>query len=193
MTHRIITSKGFGNTNYFIFNGVTGVKTPVLPMSISLIINNAPPPLILFINPTSFSHSMTKKVSPQKTRADSFSSGYVVQYAKDELDTMNVSGLTATMYSEKHGLCTTTTMSAAYDHFLKMLAYIDNNGVNFNDNFDQIIDSVGRVMILYDGICYYGCFDDFNYKQTSSEPFNFSFTWNFTISRISDSNTYGGF
>jgi hypothetical protein len=193
MTNRIIQSKGFGKTNYYIFNGVTGCKIPVLPMTIFLDINDPPPPLVLFINPTSFTHTLAKKVTPQKTRADSSTSGYVIQHAKDELDAMQVNGLTATMFDYKLGLCTSDTLSAAYDHFLKMLAYIDNNGVNYNDRYDLIIDSVGRVKIVYDGVSYYGCFDDFNYKLTASEPFNFSFSWNFTISSMWDSNSYGSF
>ena len=189
----IFTSKGFDDTNYYIFDGLTAVKTPVLPMSISLVIKNPPSPLFLLINPQSLSKSYTKKINPQKTRADSFTSGYVVQYAKDELDVQQANGVTATMFQKDYGLCSSNNLTASYDHFLKLLAYFENNGCNFNDKYTTIIDSVGRVMISYDGVNYYGCFDDFSWKATSTEPFNFTFSWNFTISKTMDSNLYGAF
>ena len=193
MANTLITSQGFDNTNYYLFDGVTAVKTPVLPMSLSLFIKNPPPPLFLLINPQSLALNFSKKVNPQKTRADSFTSGYVIQFAKDELDTMTVSGVTATMFHATYGLCTTQHQNTGYDHFLKLLAYFDNNGCDYNDKYTTIIDSVGRVNISYDGVNYYGCFDDFSWKETSTEPFNFTFSWNFTISNQIDSNTYGVF
>ena len=189
----IITSQGFDNTNYYLFDGITSTKKPVLPMSLSLIIKNPPPPLFLLINPQSLSLNYTKKVTPQKTRADSFTSGYVIQFSKDELDVSQVSGVTATMFQKDYGICTSNDLSASYDHFLKLLAYFENNGCNFNDQYTTIIDSVGRVVIFYDQVNYYGCFDDFTWKVTASEPFNFTFSWNFTISKTIDTNIYGAF
>jgi len=187
----LISSKGFENTGYYVFDGITGVKTPVLPMVLSLIIKNAPPPLTLLINPNSMSMTFAKKVNHEKTRADSFTSGYVIQYAKDELDVMQANGITAMMYNG--GLCTSNNMSQSYDHFLKLLAYFENNGINYDDKFTTIPLSVGRVMISYDDVNYYGCFDDFNWKQTAAEPFNFTFSWNFTISSTIDTNSYSSY
>jgi len=190
----IISSKDFVNTNYSkydcetrigTFNGITGVSKDLknyLPMVLSLRIKNAPSDLVLLMNPNTLTHSLTKKITPAKTRADSFSSGYVVQFARDELDTLQASGVIAMMYDFNYGLCSTDILSESYDHFQKILAFYDNNGVNFNSKFFPIVDSVGRVVITYDGYEYSGCFDNFSYKQVANDPFNFTFSWDFTIS-----------
>ena len=184
---------GYENTNYTAVSGIAGIKVPYLPMSIHLKINQAPPPLYLLINPNSMSVGSTKKVTPQKVRANQVTTGYVVQHAFDELEVMNVSGITAMMYHPSLGLTAKSAKTTiGYDQWAKLLALFRNNGVNFNSKED-VIASVGRVAILYDGIEYRGSFDDFSWSTTSESPFNYTFSWTFTVSEKIDSNIYRGY
>jgi len=184
---------GYENTRYTSLNGITGVKVAYLPMSIILLINQAPPPLFLLINPNSMSVASTKKVTPQRVRSNQVTTGYVVQHAFDELETMSVSGVTAMMYHPTLGLSTASArFSAGYDQWAKLLAMFRNNGVNYNSREDTIA-SVGRVAIMYDGVEYRGSFDDLSWSTSSDTPFNYTFSWNFTISEKIDSNIYRGY
>jgi len=184
-------SSGYSNTNYSDVEGLVGTKKPKLEMNIFLIIKNPPPPLTLFINPSNLTLNFTNKINPQRVRSNPLTGGYSVQHAHSELDLMSVTGLTAMMYYPTLGLTSKySRYTAGYDQWQKLLAIFRNNGVNFNSKQDHIIDTVGRVGIYYDSVNYFGCFDDFSWKHTEEQPYNFEFNWSFTISKTDDANFY---
>jgi hypothetical protein len=176
----ILNPSGYSNALFDI--GISGAKKPYLPMSIELLINNPPPPLILLINPSNLDRAMTKKISYQRVRANGYNRGFSIQHHHDELDVMTVSGISAMAYSKNYGISAISDRSsAAYDNWSKLLAMFRNNGVNYNRRENNVIDSMGNVSIKYDGWDYRGSFDDLSMAETQDNPFNFTFDWTFTI------------
>jgi len=191
MGFSILNSVGYENVDNLASLGVIGAKNPRLKMILTLDISTPPPPLVLFINPSSMGISATKKITPQRIRSNPLNRGYSIQHAFDELDTMSVSGMTAMMYHPQFGLTTKHSRStASYDQWAKILALFRNNGVNYNSKEDLVIDSVSGVSIYYDGVTYKGSFDELTWKYSDELPYNFEFTWLFTISETIDSNIY---
>lgn len=184
--YKSITSLGYQGAQNF--TGLTGVKKPALSMMIRLLIDNSPPPLFLLINPSNLDLNFASKITKNKVRRTyHYEIGYVFEYHHDELDTMNVSCSTALFYNSKYGLTNQNLKQTyAYDQFQKLLAIYRNNGRNFDKKYDELINSIGRVLIQYDNIQYIGSFDEFSFTETSENPFNYNLTWTFTISETKD-------
>lgn len=182
---KIISSEGFVNTGYLYKEGVVGVKPPALPMKLTLDIKTKPNPyIILWINPNRFEMNFSKKVTPQRVR-----NGYVIQHAFDELEQMSCNCFTASMYTNM-GLTGFPNTSAAYDQFEKMIAFFRNNGANFDTKYTKVINTVGRVKILYDGVEYTGCFDELGYTFSDESPFTIEYNWRYTVASTLDTNLY---
>ena len=188
MTITMISSDGFiGGSD---FSGITGAKIPILPMLIRLEIDNPPPPLTLLINPSSFDLTFASKVTKTKVRkAYRGDFGYSFEHHHDELDEISMSCDTALNYDFNRGLTDNNVNQVmAYDHTQKLLAIYRNNGKNYNTKQDSIIESIGRVVIQFDGVHYYGSFNDFKWTHTADTPFNYSLSWTFTVTETKNFN-----
>lgn len=183
-----VSTEGYiGGSN---FSGIVGVKLPILPMLLRLEIDNPPPPLVLLINPTSLDFTFAPKITKTKVRrSHRGEAGYSLEHHHDELDTLSVSCNTALNYHPTRGL-TDDNMNQvmSYDHTQKLLAIYRNNGRNYDTKQDGIVNSLGRVVIQFDNVHYYGSFDDFKWSHAAESPFNYSISWSFTVTETKNFN-----
>jgi hypothetical protein len=176
-----------------VFN-IKGVKTPLKPMVIELEINVPPPPLTLLMNPESLDIKFASKVTEQRVRwIDKRESGYILHTHHDELDMMSASGKTALFYTDRGLTSFDRQDSLAWENIQKFIAIYRNNGINFNSTpgfrGSGVIDSVGRVMITYDGFIYRGSFESLTINETEEKPFNLDFSFDYKITNISGENS----
>ena len=180
-------------------NGVTTSRRPLKQMVFELTILNPPPPLVLLINPSNFDMKYTPKISEQRVRWSSSSSqdvtqstGYVFHAHHDELDVITASGKSAMFMSPGEGLTVKNRLSSTgFLNIEKLVAIYRNNGMNFNSKPDSYIrpakiDSIGRVVIIYDGFVYKGHFTSFNYNQNDVQQFNVNFSFDFKVTQTLD-------
>lgn len=174
---------------------VTPVKLAPKPMFFELDINDAPPPLALLINPTDFNMSFTKKATPSRGRPSSRNrAAFSIQFAHDELDVLSCSGTSAQFYGKKGLTRENAHQSLGYRNFRSLVEIYRNNGSNYNlrqkDSFvtggDGLIESVGRVIIVYDDVIYRGSFDNLSVIESDANPFNLQFNFQFTVSEKID-------
>jgi len=176
-----------------MFN-ITGVKKPLKQMVVELEINNPPPPLILLINPETLDLKFAHKVTEQRVRwTDRKQSGYILHTHHDELDMMSASGKTAMFYTDKGLTSYNRKDSLAWENIQKFIAIYRNNGMNFNSTpgrrGSSVIDSVGRVLITYDGSIYKGSFESLTINETDEKPFNFDFNFEYKITHTLGQNS----
>lgn len=175
---------------------IAGFKNPIKPMFFELDITDPPPILMLAINPNEFSKNFTKKIGSSRIRPKSRDqAAYIHHFDYDELDTIQCSGKTALFYGN-NGLTTDRRIdSLGYRNFRSLVEIYRNNGRNYNTNrFNDplvtggtgLIKSVGRVIIAYDDMIYKGSFDSFTINEVDTAPFNFDFSFQFTVSKTLD-------
>lgn len=165
---------------------ITGVKAPLKPMVIELEINESPPPLVLLINPESLDLKFVPKVSEIRTRwIDRSESGYIFHTHHDELDVLTASGRSAMFYTSRGLTSAERERTLGWENIQQLVAVYRNNGMNFNKKPNRrgtgVIDSVGRVLIIYDGYLYRGSFESFTLGETADRPFNLTFTFDFKV------------
>lgn len=158
-------------------------------MVFELEIYNAPPPLVLLINPSNLEIRMVPKVSEQRIRWAGNNIPYVLQVHHDELDVLSASGRSAMFIAENEGLTRVNrTKTWGYDNISKLLAIYRNNGMNINPKVGSavspcMIDSVGRVIISYNGFIYKGHFTNFALTENDTTQFNIDFSFEFKITK----------
>ncbi|MDD5649584.1 MAG: hypothetical protein PHF86_04090 [Candidatus Nanoarchaeia archaeon] len=161
----------------------------VKPMVFELDINDPPPPLTLLINPTSLEIRYVPKVTEQRVRWTGTNIPYIFQGQHDELDVLSASGKTAMFISEEKGITRIDrTKTLAYENIAKLLAIYRNNGTNRNSKPDGAInpctiESVGRVVLNYNGFLYRGHFIAFSLSENDAMPFNLDFTFEFKVTK----------
>jgi len=168
---------------------ITGAKTPLKPMVFELDINNSPPPFVLLINPSSLDLKFTPKVNEQRVRwADRRESAYVFQVHHDELDILSAEGKSAMFYTHRGITSADRTQTLGWENIQRLLAIYRNNGMNFNSKPGRkgsaVIESVGRVIIVYDDFLYRGSFESFQLNEASDKPFQLDFSFDFKVTRI---------
>ena len=179
-------------------SNITGAKLAPKPMFFELDIIDPPPVLTLLINPTEFSMSFTKKVTPSRGRPSSRNrAAFNLQFAHDELDTMTCAGTSGLFYGD-NGLTRDNARSTlAHRNFRSLVEIYKNNGVNYNKRQksrfvtggDGLIESVGSVIIAYDEIIYRGSFDSFSITEQDMNPYNILFNFQFTVHERIDTRT----
>jgi len=191
------------NENKFVGKPIIANKLARKPMFFELDINDPPPVLTLLINPAEFTRNFQKRVVQSRTRPTTRDRGaYNLQYYFDELDVMTCSG-TSAMFMGENGLTSTfRTDTLAFQNLKSLIEIYRNNGRNYNSRpingqplvttgGTGLIESVGRVIIAYDGIVYRGAFDSFTVDETDEKPYSLAFNFQFTVSDTIDirSNT----
>lgn len=167
---------------------ITGSKRPIKPMVFELDINFPPDPLILLVNPETLEKRFISRVSESRVRwINRNDSGYILQAHHDELDVLSMSGRSALFYSQ-NGLTTRERrQSLGYDNIQKLVAIYRNNGVNFNRRPGRrgtnLMQSVGRVVITFNGYIYRGSFENLTITETQERPFNLEFSFEFKVTR----------
>jgi hypothetical protein len=176
---------------------IIGNRFAAKPMYFELAIDQPPPILVLTINPENLNFNLTKKVTQSRNRPATRDAGaYIYNFSFDELDTITCSGETA-MFYVNNGLTTVFRKdSLGYRNFNSLVQIYRNNGRNYvtrpSNNSPLVtggsglIKSVGRVIIAYDDVIYYGSFDSFNYEEVDTKPFNFTFDFQFVVSNTQD-------
>ncbi len=150
------------------------------------------PPLKLLVNPTSF------KVSSDKILSDGnwVRNGPVLEHWGNGQDKIDGSGKVAGFYAidTAHGATpglsrTARFYSASYQNLLSLWLLYKNNGALYLDlakitnnlNETTRLSVVGSIYIYYDGILYFGSFDNFNLTESDSGPFTLEYTFQFTV------------
>ena len=159
-------------------------------MMFDLDIVRQPDSFALLINPSNLNLKFAPKISEQRIRWTSENIGYVFQAHHDELDVLTASGISAMFVSFTHGITRenrTNTMS--YNNIQQLIALYRNNGTNVNPKSGQtinpcMIDSVGRVVITYDGFIYRGHFISFTITENDEKPFNINFSFEFKVTQM---------
>lgn len=167
---------------------ITGAKLASKPMVFELDINEPPQPIILLVNPETLDIKSTSKVTESRTRwTDRSDSAYVLQAHHDELDVLSASGKSAMFYSNKGITIDERTKSLGWENIQQLVAIYRNNGMNFSKKpgkqGSSVIQSIGRVVIAYDGYIYRGAFESFSLTEVQEKPFNLDFSFDFKVSR----------
>jgi len=170
---------------------VAGVKKGALPIVFELDIELPTEPLTLLMNPNQFSLRYAVKMSENRVRwIDARDSGYVIQVHHDELVTISVSGVSGMFYTESGLTSDDRESSIAWENINQLLATYRNNGINYNNkitvNNAAMINSVGRVIITYDGTIYRGNFNSFNFNESDTQPFFYDYSFEYKVTDMSE-------
>jgi hypothetical protein len=138
------------------------------------------------INPESLDIKCTPKVTESRLRnVDYRDGGYVLQAHHDELDILSASGKSALFYSNDGLTSDDRESSYGWRNIQQLLAIYKNNGMNMNSRPGRkgtaLIDSVGKMLIVYDGFLYRGSFESFSINELADKPFNLEFSFDFKI------------
>jgi hypothetical protein len=170
------------------------------PMVFELDIIEPPPSLVLLINPANLDIKYLPKITEQRVRWTSSQDsvdvnqnvGYVFQAHHDELDVLSATGKSAMFMSPSEGLTVKNRLtSVAYQNIEKLIAIYRNNGMNFNTKTNSRINpakinSIGRVVITYNGFIYRGHFTGFTYSINETRQFNADFSFDFKVTQTLD-------
>jgi hypothetical protein len=168
-----------------------GTKKPIRYMVFELDIFNPPPPIVLFINPETFDIKFQPKVSENRVRhVDPDESGYILQYHHDELDMISASGRSAMFYTNKGLTAYDRINSPGYNNIQQLIAIYRNNGKNLSRKPGKysLIESVGRVLLIYNEIIYKGSFDSFTVTEADDKPFNLEFSFDYKVTKQIDAS-----
>lgn len=155
------------------------------------------PPLVMLINPNSFSNSMTKLIiDGSYTR-----SGYVIEHYGENLDTISCDGRIGGFYgitldqspnnsgAFQHVPAISRSFRRAsipYQNLMSLVMIYRTNGRTFIDNDPRRINSVGHIMMFWDGFVYHGNFNSFSISEKEDDPFSLSYSFEFAVSSIDD-------
>jgi hypothetical protein len=158
------------------------------PMVFELDIQSPPEPLILLINPASLELKFTSKISEQRVRWTGANPAYIFHAHHDELDVLSASGKSAMFMSDKGLTRSDRKDTLAFENMERLVAIYRNNGTNRNKKANSsvnpcAVDSIGRVVISYDGFVYKGHFTNFSWSENEMNPFNVDFTFEFKVTR----------
>jgi hypothetical protein len=139
--------------------------------------------------PHDVKYSYKPLISQYQTRG-----GIVQEHWGDDLDTINVKGATASFIHPTCGLTRTQArQTLAYSQFLDTIDVYLNNGCIY-DNTGKIIDRAargnpaasvgGKVVIYYSAGLFEGFFTEFNYEESSDQPYHFLFDFTFRVQRV---------
>jgi len=161
----------------------------VKQMVFELEIKNPPQPLVLLINPTSLETRYVPKIAEQRVRWVGSNIPYIFHGQHDELDVLSASGKSAMFISDEKGLTRVERrQTAGYENIARLLAIYRNNGTNRNTKPNGkvnpcTIESVGRVILSYNGFIYRGHFISFSISENDSMQFNMDFSFEFKVTK----------
>lgn len=142
------------------------------------------PPLVMYVNPESFSVSYQHLISDGDRGRD----GFIVEHWGLEQPTISASGKIGGAYISTVGsngraagglTRALRRNSAAFQSFMSLYHSYRNNSYIFND--DGKISLLGSVKIFYDDTIYTGTFESFTIQETEDSPFDLSYSFAFTV------------
>lgn len=137
----------------------------------------APYSLIFHVNPSNFDRSFKKTVDREQTRG-----GWVEFHGGDELDTINVSGVTSAFVDSGGRLVDISQgryKSEGWKEYNEFVNLFRNNGSRF-DLRGQIYQ-VGQVVLSYDTGIYLGLFESLNITESADKPFSYDYDFSFVV------------
>lgn len=142
------------------------------------------PPLVMYINPESFSVSYSHLISDGNRGRD----GYIIEHWGLEQPTISASGRIGGAYistvgsnGQAAGGLTRKLRrgSAAFQKFMSLYQAYRNNGYIFNN--DGRISIMGSVKLFYGEKVFTGTFDSFSISESEDNPFDLTYSFDFTV------------
>jgi hypothetical protein len=168
---------------------VTGAKSPLLPMKISLADKDGfRITFTMLINPTNINHGKASSVFSSYTR-----NGYITQLWGANQDLISSTGKTAAFMVEGIGLTNVARRrSFSYVNFLSLLYAYRNNGyqfldpVSFKDTLTRVVNIIHGVELSYDNQTFMGHFNNFTLDESADRPYLFDYNYEFVVSSLSE-------
>lgn len=132
--------------------------------------------LRMLIPPEEFKIEYKHSVPSDKVRA-----GWKFHKWGMELDTIEASGSTAAFMHSTQGLTVRDAdATLAYREMTHLLQMYRNNGVSLEPN-SGVIDTIGEIVLGYDGKLYRGSFNSLNIAESADTPYQFKYDFTFTV------------
>jgi hypothetical protein len=139
-------------------------------------------PLVLYINPSDLTRSMTKKVQEQFAGY-----GHIVEHYGDDQDKLSANGKIGAFYTDKTGVTRYYRRnSASYQQLMYLLTIYRNNGYIYEADDKSRISLVGSVQITYDTETWIGHFDSLSITESADAPFTLEYSFEFTAKEYSN-------
>lgn len=141
--------------------------------------------LVLHTNPKSMKVSYEKVIERTQTKG-----GFVEQHWGDGTSSIDFDMATGGFMRLYSGLANNTSPemtegtrreSLAYDSYLDILALFHNNGSVYDINGQVALQ--GKIQITFDGGIYLGWFNDFTVTESVQNPYQFTMTTTFEVSK----------
>lgn len=133
------------------------------------------PELTFHVNPQEESKTFKKIIHRYRTRA-----GWIEEHWGEELDQITINGSTGTFYHPNYGTNTSFRYETlAMINFQEILSLFRNNAAVYSDT--GAIIAQGDVVITFDGFKFYGQFSHFSWEENATNPFRFTFNFNFEV------------
>lgn len=127
----------------------------------------------------------------QEINRDKVRGGWKVSIWGQQMITIEASGSTGLFFLANEGV---TRYNAAYSfahtELQQLLQIYRNNGMSYDPKYG-VIDTVGEVILFYDGHEYRGSFDSFEVTEDAANPFNMRYSFTFTARGDSTTRVFG--
>ena len=143
--------------------------------------------LTFHVNPQSFDRSYKKLVSREQTRG-----GWVEYHGGDDLDTINVNGVSGAFISDKDGSLISIAQGRTNSHERKVIeefiTLFRSNG-NYFDSRGFVYEA-GNVYLTYDLGVYIGKFETLSITDSFEKPYSLDYTFSFVVERTLFNKSY---
>ena len=164
----------------------------VLPLSATAedIAKNQPTQMVLLVNPSSWTRSVSKVQQNVWTR-----NGVKTERWGEDLEQIQASGTIGGFYTNEHGLNRFYRWQTPnYTQFMKLVQFYKNNGCTYGKTYsssrdfvpssrNRILD-VGYIEIYYGGDAFRGNFESFEITEEESTPFSLKYDFTFNCSEV---------
>lgn len=139
--------------------------------------NGTPMMLRFKVNPNSFDRAHKKTVNREQTRG-----GWVEYHGGDELDIINVSGVTDAFFTTDLGMLNIKQgrkLSHGWNDMNAILSLFRSNGSKFDRR--GMIYEANKVLLSYDVGKYYGLFESLTVTESTEKPYSFDYSFTYVI------------
>ena len=145
------------------------------------------PPLVLYINPTTWSVNRARKYNQQFAGM-----GQIIEHWGEEQIKLSASGKIGGTYTDKTGLTRYFRRdTASYQSLMHLYVLYRNNGMIYESLDKSRIGVVGYVRIVYDSEIWIGHFDSFSMSEDASNPYTMDYSFDFTVSEHFNDTSIG--
>lgn len=135
------------------------------------------PDLAMNINPESLSSSYKQLIKRKRTLG-----GFLEEHWGEELDSLSLSGRSATFFGELGLTNKARRDTDAYREFQKLTSIYRNNGTLYDEKTGTIV-AQGSVIMIYDSVVYRGYFESFEINEIADKQFNLQYSLSFKVSQ----------